>query len=101
MQSPEYATIFEGDGRCNVSPKPEWHLPGALKTVRRGQARLLAQLFEERRASFHSEAGHVVWVIVAYCRMHGYNYRVEGGPSSPSHQGWQVVRGKDFTRVNP
>lgn len=82
-------SFLDGDGRRKISPAhaPEGTKP---KSIRRGTARLLVEMFEERGCSYHSEAGSTVWVLVAYCAEKGIPYRV----GQFEHGLWVVAKEK-------
>lgn len=66
MSANEFAFVFEGDGRKVVEPLDSWEMPGRPIPVRRAEARRMAEEFEKTGWSVHSEAGHTLWVMVAW-----------------------------------
>ena len=88
------SALLDGDGRRMLYPRnaPVGTRPIA---VRRFAARRLVGVFEKDGRTYHSPAGALVWLVVAYCREQGYNHLAScGGPGTVDveQQGWVVER---------
>lgn len=83
----EFAYVFEGDDRHMVEADPAQRMPGNPIPVRRSQARMLGQMFDEKGWSYDT-LGNTLWVTIAYAQYKGYKTVLKGSYI----EGWTLTK---------